>query len=367
MLLLADRLIEQAHIYRGPKHLREEFAYLADKIAGAQRFVISPDVRGAIRSLLTSRPSTLVEASRFARLPFERCWFEWVPPGDANLHPGQVTVSRCGAVLEAYGPHGFTMFTAWEYEPKAHSAAIEAQVHRMIPKDQYDMIDHRLMPNYGVSSAVGAYDLTDFDSPPAMDSDPKHKWFHQRPLTREDLDRQRDDAKNGVKWAIKEEKEWRAIKLLEERSAFRVHHETHGYEKIQSQHQATGDISSIIHDVQDEMGHLFATLILMNSKNCVNIAEAELPVKLNKARRKHGKPELLPYSTVRIELTKSQQRAVASGVMSREDARRHLVRGHFKVRTSGVFWWGDFWRGNAARGTIERSTHVIETGEKVDG
>ena len=90
MLLLADRLIEQAHIYRGPKHLREEFAYLADKIAGAQRFVISPDVRGAIRSLLTSRPSTLVEASRFARLPFERCWFEWVPPGDANLHPGQV-------------------------------------------------------------------------------------------------------------------------------------------------------------------------------------------------------------------------------------------------------------------------------------
>jgi hypothetical protein len=367
MLLLADRLIEASLTYRGPKHLRDEFAYLARKIEGAQRFVVSPDVRGAIRSLLTSRPSTLVQAAPFARLPFERCWFEWTPPGDANLHPGQVSVSRCGAVLEAYGPHGFTMFTAWEYEPKAHLAAIKEEVRRQVPDDQYDVIDHRLVPNYGVSSVVGAYDLSDFDGPPAMDSDPHFKWFHQRPLTRDDLDRQRDDVKNGVRWALKDEKEWRAIKQLEERSAFRVHHETHGSEKIEAQHRETGDISSIIHDVQDEMGHLFATLILMNSKNCVNVAKAELPVKLNKARRKHGKRELLPYSTVHIELTKSQQRAVASGVMSREEARRHLVRGHFKVRASGVFWWGDFWRGNAARGTIERSTHVIETGENVDG
>jgi hypothetical protein len=361
--LLADRLIEFSQTYRGPKILREEFVYLAHKIKAAQRFVVSPDVRGAIRSLLTSRPSTLVEASRFARLPFEQCWFEWKPPDEANIHAGQLPVRRCGGFLEQYGEHGFTLFTAWEFERDAMRAKMMEEVRRKFADDEYAGIDDHMVPNFGISSVVGAYDLADFDSPPGMDSDPKHKWFHQRPLTMEDLEKQRDDVKNGVKWVFKDPKEWRAIKQLEERSAFRVHVETHGYEKIIEQRAMTGDISSIIHDVQVEMGHLFATLILMNSKNCIDIAKTEPPVKLNKARSKRGKPELLPYSTVHIELSKSQQRAVEGGLISREEARRHLVRGHFKVRATGVFWWGGFMRGNAARGTVERSAHIVETND----
>jgi hypothetical protein len=110
------------------------------------------------------------------------------------------------------------------------------------------------------------------------------------------------------------------------------------------------------------MGHLFATLILLNAKNCVDVTPTEPPVKLNKARRKQGKIELLPYSTVHIELSKSQQRAVEGGLISREDARRHLVRGHFKVRATGVFWWNETWRGNALRGSIDRRVHIIEAG-----
>jgi hypothetical protein len=364
MALLADRLVEAAANYKAIPQLSSDFRYIAAKIRDAQRFSVSDDVRGAIRSLLTSRPSTLLEAARFARLPFDRCWFEWVAPHDAKIHPGQVQVRGCGALMENWGPHGFTMFTAWEYDAKSKRADIEAQIDKLAG-GRYDLIDDSAMPNFGVSSLVGRYDFSGLIGAPAPESDSRFRWFQQKPLTREDLKIQRDDERNPVRHAMKSEKEWEALTALSQSASFRVHDEVHGYQKITDQQMLTGDIGSIIHDVQDEMGHLFATLILMNSKNCVKLAPTEPEAKLNKARRKRGKPELLPYSTVRIELTKSQERAVQGGLISREEARRHLVRGHFKVRASGVFWWGDFWRGNALKGIVERKAHVIEMGTGV--
>jgi hypothetical protein len=364
-ILLADRLIEFSETYCGPLPLQEDFRYVARQIKMAQRFVVSPDVRSAIRSLLTSRPSTLIEAARFAKLPYEKCWFEWTPPGEANIHANQVAVRRCGAMLEPYGPHGFTIWTAWEFSRQDMLREFEREIKRLHPLGLD--IDRRMMPACGVSSLVGAYDLSSFVLPVLMNQDKEWKWFQQRELSSEEMVGMRDDVRNPIKWAIKDPKEMEALKMLAGRAAFRVHAETNGEGKIGSQQMLEGDVASVMHDVQDEMGHLFATLILMNSKNCINVAKTEPPVQLNKARRKRGKPELLPYSTVHIELSQSQQRAVASGVMTHEEARRHLVRGHFKVRATGVFWWGEFMRGNAAHGIIERSAHIIHSKEATGG
>jgi hypothetical protein len=354
MALLADAIIEAAAEFKGPRVIKREFDYVAGKIQTAQRFVISPDVRGAIRSLLSSRPSSLLAAAKFARLPYSRCWFEWIPPGEANLHPGQVEVKRCGAIMEPYGDQGFTVFTAWEFNKAALIKSVENE------PELLKLVD--VAPRFGFSSVLGAYDFADFEQPTKMALDGPSRWFRLRELEREELPTMRDDVRNGIRFAINNDEEWAALKLLETRSAFRVHWETHGAEKIAEQQWTTGSVSSVVHDVQDEMGHLFATLILMNAKNCVQIAKSEPATQLNKARRKRGKTELLPYSTVHIELTKSQQRAVDSGRISREEARRHLVRGHFKVRATGVFWWNETWRGNAARGFVQRKAHIVESG-----
>jgi hypothetical protein len=311
-------------------------------------------VRSAIRSLLTSKPSSLIEASRFARLPFERCWFEWTPPGDAPLHENQLSARRVGALIEPYGPHGFTIWTAWEFKEGAILADLERD-HPSFVKLADDI------PPFGFSALVGAYDLSSMVLPPLMLQDDKH-WFQPRPVELSDLEGLRDDQRNPIKWALKNPSEWMALRQLSQRAAYRVHAEMNGDEKIAMQMDFAGDINSLVHDVQDEMGHLLATLILMNAKNCVQIAPTEAPMKLNKARRKQGKTELLPYSTVRIELSKHQQRAIEGGLISREEARRHPVRGHFKVRASGVFWWSETWRGNPLRGTIDRRVHIIEAG-----
>jgi hypothetical protein len=357
-ITLADRLIEAAHSYRGVKEIRDDFVYVAAKISTAQRFIVSDDARGAIRSLLTSRPSTLIEAARFARLPFERCWFEWAPPLEQNIHPGQIQVRRCGALMDADGKHGFTIFTAWEFDRKAKRTSIDAEIERQFgPKPVH--FDDSLMPNFGVSALVGAYDFSTLIGAERTPVDERF-WFQQRALTREDIERQRDDERNGVRHAMKDPKEWEALLALSQLAFFRVHHEAHGFEKITEQEALTGDVGSIVHDVQDEMGHLFATLILMNSKNGVELTKTEPPEKLNQARSKQGKSKLLPYSTVRIKLTNSQQRAVDEGRITRAEARRHPVRGHFKVRATGVFWWNEAWRGSAARGTVQRRIHVVE-------
>ena len=363
-LLLADRLIEFSESNHPLKQIRDDFRYVAREIKSAQRFVVSDDVRSAIRSLLTSRPSTLIEAARFAKLPYEKCWFEWRPPGEANIHANQVAVRKCGAMLESYGPHGFTIWTAWEFNRPEMLRELAREVKRLGPGME---IDERLLPAFGVSSLVGAYDLSSFVLPVLMKQDRQWKWFQQRELSDEEMAGMRDDVRNPIKWALKDRKEMEALRMLAGRSAFRVHAETNGDGKIGSQQLLEGNVASVMHDVQDEMGHLFATLILMNSKNCIEVTKAEPEVKLNKARRQRGKPELLPYSTVRIELTKGQERAVKGGLITREEARRHLVRGHFKVRATGVFWWGEFIRGSAARGSIERRAHIIGSKEATHG
>lgn len=353
MSLLADRLIETSHDKRWLGPFREDFIHVAGKIRSAQRFVVSEDVRGAIRTLLTSKPSTLVAATKWARLPFDRCWFEWAAPDRETLFPGQIKVARCGAFMERYGPHGYTIFTAWEYDREALFLDLERG-----GLGQYS----DAMPPFGVSSIVGAYDFSSMTDAPIMLSDGAARWIQNRSFTIEELQAQRDDERNAVRHALRDPVELEAFMTLQRRSAFRVHTEVRGDAKISNQASFTGDLSSTVRDVQDEMGHLFATLILMNAKNCVEIAKTEPPEKLNKARRKAGKSELLPYSTVHIELTQGQKRAVDQGRISREDARRHLVRGHFKVRATGVFWWNDSWRGNALKGVVERRAHVIEQG-----
>lgn len=346
MLTLADRLIETAADRRWPKPFRQDYEFVARKIRAAQRFIVKETARDAIRSLLISKPSTLVAAASYAKLPFDVCWFEWTPPGYQNLKPGQIEVKRCGAVMERYGEHGYTLFTAWEFDREA------------MQRDLGGL--QTLLPPFGMSCLIAGYDLSSFDQRPIMLERMDRDWIFKPPNKTSDLRALRDDAKNSIKHALSDPAEADALWKLEGRTVMAIHTDIHGYERMDMQRRIAGDVSSLVYDVQDEMGHLFATLILMNAKNSVELTKVEAPEKLNKARRKQGKGELLPYSTVDIKLSKSQERAVAEGRITRAEARRHPVRGHFKVRSTGVFWWNESWRGNALRGTVERRAHMVE-------
>jgi len=97
-------------------------------------------------------------------------------------------------------------------------------------------------------------------------------------------------------------------------------------------------------------------LALLNSRNCVSIDKAEVSTG-NKLRRLRGKPPLLSHSTVNIHLNKRDARA--SEAMSPAEVRLHMVRGHFKVRKSGVFFWRPHLRGDADFGEVVHDKYAV--------
>lgn len=100
-------------------------------------------------------------------------------------------------------------------------------------------------------------------------------------------------------------------------------------------------------------------LALMNSRNLVTI-EARDPAKINKARKLRGKRAMLSFSEVRVNLSRRDQRTADQIGSTSADIRQHIVRGHFKVRKGGVYWWRPFLRGSAEAGQVIRRGYIVD-------
>lgn len=95
---------------------------------------------------------------------------------------------------------------------------------------------------------------------------------------------------------------------------------------------------------------LIAVLALLNSKNTTTI----VPAAKQKMRRREKKP-LLSYSICKIDL---KRRLSPNPSSDHCPTRAHFVRGHFKVRSSGVYWWSPFIRGDKSLGFVSKSYQV---------
>jgi hypothetical protein len=96
----------------------------------------------------------------------------------------------------------------------------------------------------------------------------------------------------------------------------------------------------------------------MNSRNAIETRPVDLSG-LNRARAKKRRPLFLSYRTTHLRLSQAQQRAFRAGLLSKEDAGRHRVRGHFKIRRTGVYWWSPFFRGDPTK-PVKRAEYLVE-------
>lgn len=104
---------------------------------------------------------------------------------------------------------------------------------------------------------------------------------------------------------------------------------------------------------------ILPALILMNCRNAMATEEVPAPAKLNKARRKKGRTEIGPYRLVKMHLSaKRRSRYEASGA-SRGVIDGSTVIGHFKVRKSGVYWWSEHSRLGGPSETSPRAVRVV--------
>jgi len=99
-------------------------------------------------------------------------------------------------------------------------------------------------------------------------------------------------------------------------------------------------------DLEGEPYFIRAFLILLNTKNGVVSLREDLS-RLNLRRIKAGKKKLREFQITRLNLSQHATRATGQKRATPAEVRQHYVRGHFKVRRSGVFWWSPFVRGNS--------------------
>jgi hypothetical protein len=121
-------------------------------------------------------------------------------------------------------------------------------------------------------------------------------------------------------------------------------------------------IQNFLADIQGEGPFIECFLAMLNSRNCIEREPVDY-AKLNRARGKRGKSPLMNYTKTKLVLTRAQRRVADAHGISREAARQHLVRGHFKIRTSskgaGVFWWSPHLRGDGQRGEVKRAEYEV--------
>ena len=104
------------------------------------------------------------------------------------------------------------------------------------------------------------------------------------------------------------------------------------------------------HDWAGEPWFWLAVLALLNARNGASSEFRAAPAKLNKARAERGKPPLADYHQLTLRIGPRDRQSGRDGPSGRGAMRAHTVRGHFKIRATGIYWWRPFIRGEVAEG-----------------
>jgi hypothetical protein len=76
--------------------------------------------------------------------------------------------------------------------------------------------------------------------------------------------------------------------------------------------------------------------------------------KKNKRLKKDGMPMLFSYHLLAIPVRYKTRHISTNGNSSGRELRQHFVRGHFKARKTGVFFWSAYRRGNPKLGFVHK-------------
>ena len=104
---------------------------------------------------------------------------------------------------------------------------------------------------------------------------------------------------------------------------------------------------------------MFASFLLLNCKSGVvktKIAEKRPPKGLKLGGKKKKQYSSSAYTVLHLE--EIETISVEGIVSRREDISAHYVRGHFKQRKSGIYWWNSFIRGTGE--VKKRKAYLVE-------
>lgn len=112
------------------------------------------------------------------------------------------------------------------------------------------------------------------------------------------------------------------------------------------------------HDWAGEPWFWLAVMALLNAKNGARSSFVQPPAALNKSRLRAGKPPLVDYHQLTLRIGPHDAPGRRTTASDRAAMRAHTVRGHFKVRRTGIYWWRSFIRGEVAEGFARKDYKV---------
>jgi hypothetical protein len=262
-----------------------------------QRFVLSPEVSRSAAAVMNLPLAAQPKALQLCRLPFPRCWLEW--RNDDGGREGALVIADdhplVGSCLSVQQRPGHPIY-CWPM-----------------------MTMFNWKEDFRLSNEFGKNPLTDADWGQCLSNNPQFAG-------------QRD--------------EWNEL----------------GQRHKVAIDPTMWDEQRVRTDGQEALNGIYrvrALLLLLNSRNIVGTEPCTPDPKLQRARAKCGKKPLLDFTRVDIRLSRIMARRAGEAADPREPMRLHLVRGHFKLRRTGVFWWSPHPRGTAVAGAIREQLPVV--------
>ncbi|MDW9478694.1 hypothetical protein GOB57_08250 [Sinorhizobium meliloti] len=309
---------------------------VVSRIGKASVFVLDQNATAMCANVFFSRPSSILSALGFVRLPTDTVWIEYsnIAAREAFARLGNDNQWAEGAVfIERTG----MLLTQKE-------GAIDMEAVAQFKKD-----DGRIIELLTARCR--------FDTSPGVKLDPSER---RSPVKYEHA--ATGQAKRYYDLLSRDEAELAARDELRHRFGGSLH--TDYVQMVSSIPGIQERLQTTLQGHIEDMYRMFTTqilpsLILMNCRNAVEQEYVQAPAKLNKARRAKGRPEIGPYRIVKLKLRPKQRKIYEQRGYSGIQMSGGLVIGHFKVRKTGVFWWSPFVRLGKYSQEGPRTVHMV--------
>jgi hypothetical protein len=313
--------------------LDRAFQGLIGSFAAALRqsecFELTPPVVSACGQVCASKPSSILAATAMLRLPYEHTWLEWYGDrGDYIKENQKIVPDRMGCLLTAVDNEfnrGYA-YWAWFHHTESLTIApfgIAFDWDTGRPPVLQQLLEHHNLPAY----LMHAFEKRVGDKLAAQAVLVNSKKWYDKTIN-------------------KDQKEIDAFIQLEKRATIVPnHYATKFIAEYNLLDPNNPGMANFTDDVCGELPFIESFIIMLNSKHILDKTADDFS-KLNKVRVKTKKAPLREFTTTRLRLTRTTENRMRAAGMDRSAARMHLVRGHFKLRKSGCYWWSPFARGH---------------------
>jgi hypothetical protein len=309
------------------------FRRFAERLRSAVRFEIAPEVGAMAHAVKDSSAGRLKSAMQFCRLPFDLVWLEWLGPA------ASLGVSNGASPVDPLRP-----------VPCRMGVLVESGAGRLdAGMVSYAWAHNRTVPNVAVLS-------TTFDWGAIPSAVPTIVEDTQAPF----------DYVSSMRKFIQYKKD-NANDLLALRGRHGVVPCPYMAEAVSRLIAARPwDVAPLMdgawQDIRGEQRFVEALLATLNFRNLVQVDPEENWGVLNKARRKLGRPAKLSFRKVVVSVSRVHARKCAAAKGAGGGGMPlHIVRGHPKIRKTGIYWWSPFLRGDEAYGRIDRSKYEVRS------